>query len=182
MSPGTRQLGSASWSEAEVTENIHHTGTSWLVRTCWLCFLLVTDFVFLETFLDFLLSHQRKDPELFAAWGIHVAPRAAGSFFVCILSPGLICMSVFLPRTPESYLQSRGVSPGSSSRVPSLHASSHQAPSKCFFAMRLKHWGRESGKVFHGNGGGGGGSWHRFRVPWWLWLLPCSPGSWACDP
>lgn len=181
MSPGTRQLGSASWSEAEVTENIHHTGTSWLARTCWLCFLLVTDFVFLETFLDFLLSHQRKDPELFAAWGIHVAPRAAGSFFVCILSPGLICMSVFLPRTPESYLQSRGVSPGSSSRVPSLHASSHQAPSKCFFCNETKALGE---RVWEGVSWkwGGGGSWHRFRVPWWLWLLPCSPGSWACDP
>lgn len=116
------------------------------------CFLLLTAFVFLETFLDFLLSHQRKDPELFAAGGDLRGYVAAGLFLSILSLRGSFACPSSSPDN-KSYLQSRGVSPGSSSRVPSLHASSHQAPSKCFVAMRLKRWGRKSGKVFRGNGG-----------------------------
>lgn len=134
--------------------------------------------LFLETSLEFLLTNQRNDSELFAPTGDLLGSSGAG-FFLSVLSfrDSFACPSCSLDKL--SYLQAKPLSPGS----PLQHSPPCLLPPTRHLLNVLLRWDESGGGECLGSCFMSirGTPWHRVGVPWWLWLLSCFKGSGASD-
>lgn len=171
-----------SWSEVKVTKNINHTGTSWLASTCWRVASCSSQPLF---FLKpSLISYSATRERTLSSWLPVEVCEATQLGCFCLYCLSVAYLHVHLPPQATRATCSPGVC---LLDLPLGFPPCVLPPTRRTFQMFCCNEAKALGeKVWEGVSwkcvGVGESSWHSFHVPWWLWLLSGSRGSWACDP